>query len=108
MEPLRICGIPVTRPGYYMNCMLTNAQIDLIAADVSVVDYGHADKKKEPKKKRSRAEFDDSPADAASVRKAGEEWLERYGSDKTAGKGLSIGDILKGGMKADVGVKLED
>lgn len=87
-----------------MNWVLTNAQIELIAADVSVVDYNYGKKDKKMKKK---GEFDNTKADASEVRKAGEEWLKKYGDGKDAGQGLSVGDILNSDFKADVGIKLE-
>ena len=86
-----------------MNWVLTNAQIELIAADVSVVDYDYGKKKEKPKK----GEFDNTKADKNAVKKAGDEWLEKYGDDADAGKGIAIGDILGNGFKADVGVKLD-
>lgn len=89
---------------YYVNWVLTQAQLELIAADVSVVDYNYG----KDKKKRGKGEFDDTPASAESVKKAAEGWTEKYGTGEDAGKGLSIGDVLGGGLKADVGVKLTD
>lgn len=88
---------------YYVNWVLTTAQLELIAADVSVVDYDYG-----KDKKKQKGEHDDTPADAESVRKAGEEWLEKYGDGNDAGKGLSVGDIIGGGFKADVGVNIKD
>lgn len=88
---------------YYVNWVLTTAQMELIAADVSVVDYDMND----DKKKRRKGEFDDSSADAKSVRKAGEEWIAKYGDSENAGKGLAIGDIFGASMSADVGVKIK-
>ena len=87
---------------YEMNWMLTNAQIELIAADVNVIDYDYGDKKK-----KKKGEFDNTKASASDVRKAGEEWLERYGNDEKAGTGLSMSDILKGGLDTSVGIKIE-
>ena len=91
---------------YYMNWVLTNAQIELIAADVSVVDYDY--NKKDKKKKRKKGEFDNTKADAKAVKEAGDRWIEKYGDGENAGQGLAIGDILgKKRIKANVGVKLE-
>lgn len=95
-------GIPISGMMYYCNWVLTTAQLELIAADVSVVDYGHV------KEKRKKGEFDDTQADEASVKKAAREWTERYGDGDDAGKNLSIGDILGGGMTANVGVKVTE
>ena len=86
---------------YYANWVLTQAQLELIASDVSVVDYGTSDKK------RNKGEHDDTPADSESIQKANEKWIEKYGTGENAGSGLSVGDIIGGGFKA-VGVKLED
>ena len=80
--------------------MLTNAQIELISADVSVVDYG------DMKKKRKKSEYDNTPADSGQVRKAGDEWIERYGTDANAGKGLELKDIFSGGIGEGIGVKI--
>lgn len=85
---------------FAMNWLLTNAQIELLTADVSVIDYGH-DKKD---KKRKKGEFDNTKASASAVRKAGEKWLERYGDNANAGTNLNVKDIL-GGKKQSVGIK---
>lgn len=102
MEPLKLFGIPISDVGYYMNWVMTTAQIELIAADVSVVDY-HTEKDK----KRKKGEFDDTPADKEEIRRANEEWLNKYGNDSGAGKGISVGDILGNGNMKEVGVKLK-
>ena len=81
---------------YYPNWVLTTAQLELLATDVSVVDYNW---KKEKKKK---GEFDDTPADKEAIERANAEWRERYGDGENAGAGISIGDILK--SKGSVGV----
>lgn len=86
---------------YYVNWKLTIAQLELIAADVSVVDYNYG-----KDRKMKKGDYDNTPADAEKVRKAAKQWTEQYGDGKDAGKGLSIGDILSGGMKVDVGVKI--
>ena len=104
---------------YYVNWKLTRAQVELIAADVSVVDYNYGKKKKGVKK----GEFDDRKADADDVRKAREEWLKRYGggaalgeratdetpdgkaAGTTAGGGISIKDVFLGGLKVDKGYR---
>lgn len=101
--PLKFLGIPISGMMYYMNWVLTNAQIELITADVSVVDYNYGKKNR----KRKRGEYDNRSADSKSVRKAGEQWLQRYGDKKDAGQGLSVGDILGSGMKTGVGVKMD-
>jgi len=75
---------------WYVNWKLTNAQLELIAADVSVVDYSYGRKKK--------GEFNDATASADDVEKARKEWLERYGGadgGNTGGKGgIAIGDVF--------------
>ena len=86
---------------YYMNWVLTNAQIELLTADVSVIDYGRT------KKNRKKYDFDDTDADENQVKKAGQDWIERYGTEEGAGTNLTLNDIFRGGdMSADVGVKL--
>lgn len=85
---------------YYVNWVLTTAQLELLATDVSVVDYNTKDMKKK------KGDFDDTPADEESVRRAGEEWKRRYGDAENAGSNLSIGDIFGGGMNVGVGVKV--
>ena len=103
MEPLRLFGIPISRIGYYVNWVLTNAQIELIAADVSVVDYNF-----DKKKGRKKTAFDNTKADPSKVRKAAKEWKEKYGDDKNAGAGLSMSDIFSNKeMKADVGINIK-
>jgi hypothetical protein len=80
---------------WYVNWKLTNAQLELIAADVSVVDYGYGRKNK---KKVKKGEFNDATASTADVDKARNEWLERYGGadgGNTGGKGgIAIGDVF--------------
>lgn len=102
MEPLRFLGIPISGIGYYMNWVLTNAQIELIAADVSVVDYGR-DKEK---KKRKKGEFDNTKADSKALKKAAEKWSEEHGEGNDAGW-VDVKDLLGKGMKQDVGVNIE-
>ena len=101
MEPLRLFGIPVSGIGYYMNWVLTNAQIELIAADVSVVDYDY-----DKDKKKGKGEFDDTKADSSAVRKANEQWIKEHGDGEGAGW-VDLGSILGSGMKQDVGVNIE-
>lgn len=86
---------------YYMNWVLTNAQIELITADVSVIDYGTM------KKGKKKHDFDDSDADEQQVQKAGQQWVEKYGTGEGAGTNLSLNDIFGGNVKADIGIKLE-
>lgn len=103
MEPLRFCGIPISGIGYYMNCVLTNAQIELIAADVSVVDYNVG-----KRNGRKKTAFDNTKADPTKVRRAANEWKEKYGDKKNAGSGLSMADIFgKKEVQADVGVNIK-
>ena len=86
---------------YYVNWVLTNAQLELLAADVSVVDYDYGDKKK---KKRRKGEFDNTPASGASIDDANRKWKENHSVD---GGWMNMSDVL-GGMKQGVGVKLKD
>ncbi len=66
---------------YYMNWVLTNAQIELIAADVSVIDYNGADNEKK---------FDEAEA----LKAVNIEWQERYGENKDGWKNIDIKDVL--------------
>lgn len=90
---------------YYVNWVLTTAQLELLSVDVAVVDYNYG---REKNKKRKKGEFDNTKADASAVKKAAKEWTERYGTGKDAGTGLSVVDILGKGMKADVGIRIKD
>lgn len=101
MEPLRFLGIPISKPGYYMNWVMTNAQIELIAADVSVVDYDYG-----KDKKKKKGEFDNTKADTKAVKKAAKDWTDRHGEGNDAGW-VDVGSILGKGMKQDVGVNIE-
>lgn len=106
MQPLKVFGIPITPVGYYMDCVLTNAQIELIMTDVTVTDYDYNNKKG----KKKPGEFDNAPADSEKVREAGQKWLEKYGDGADAGKGLSIQDILGGSglsTNTEVGLKIK-
>ena len=85
-----------------MNCVLTNAQIELIASDVSVVDYDY--KKDKPKKKKG--EFDNTKADSRQVKQANEQWLKEHGDGDNAGW-VSLNNILGNGLKQDIGVNIE-
>ena len=81
MEPLRILGIPVTTPGYYLNCAMTLAQVELMAIDVSVVDYGDMSKSKKsvPKNPFERLKnMESEDVDADKVRAAADRWREKY------------------------------
>lgn len=93
---------------YYVNWVLTTAQLELLAADVSVVDYGNHKKKKEEKKKRKKGEFDDTAADKKALKEAAEDWKERHGEDESGATGLSITDILGKNAKSDVAVKIKN
>lgn len=81
MEPLRILGIPVTSPGYYLNCAMTLAQVELMAIDVSVVDYGDMSKSKKsvPKNPYERLKNMESEyVDSDKVKAAADKWREKY------------------------------
>ena len=92
---------------YYVNWVLTTAQLELLAADVSVVDYGNHKQKKD-KKKRKKGEFDDTAADKKALREAANDWKERYGEDESGATGLSISDILGKNAKSEVAVKVKN
>jgi len=91
---------------YYVNWVLTTAQLELLAADVSVVDYGNH--KKKEKKKRKKGEFDDTAADKNALREAADDWKKRYGEDESGATGLSIMGILGKNAKSDVAVKIKN
>lgn len=98
--PLTLFGIPITPMGYYADSIMTNAQIELMAADVSNIDFND-------KKKKSKGEFNSEPVDSDALRKTNKEWSERHGDDPDAGGGLSMKDILGSGIKDNsVGVKI--
>ena len=90
---------------YYVNWVLTTAQLELLASDVSVVDYNY---KKEKKMKKNKGEFDDTPASRSAIADANREWKERHGDDERGARGLSMKDILGGGFSAGVGVKIKE
>jgi len=92
---------------YYVNWKLTTAQLELLASDVSVVDYGSHKKKKE-QKKRKKGEFDDTAADKKALKEAAEDWKERHGEDESGATGLSIMGILGKNAKSDVAVKIKN
>ena len=92
---------------YYVNWVLTTAQLELLAADVAVVDYG-SHKKKEEKKKRKKGEFDDTAADKKALKEAAEDWKERHGEDESGAKNLSITDILGKNAKSEIAVKVKN
>lgn len=88
MEPLRIFGIPISSPGYYMNDGLTIAQVELMAMDVSVTDYGESSSKgtkEDPLEKLNTM----SEADSESVVSAAEKWNEKYGNGQKVTLDLS-------------------
>lgn len=103
MQPLKFLGIPISGVGYYMNWVLTNAQIELIAADVSVVDYDYGKRKKEKPKK---GEFDNTAADAKEIKEAAEKWTQKHGTGENAGW-VDVKNLLGNGMKQGVGLKLK-
>ena len=92
---------------YYVNWVLTNAQLELLAADISVVDYNYNDKKKK-KQRPKKGEFDDTAASKSALKEAAKEWKERYGEDESGATGISMADILGSNAKADVSVKVKN
>lgn len=100
-------GIPISGMMYYVNWVLTNAQLELLAADISVVDYNYKDKKKK-KQRPKKGGFDDTAADKKALKEAAEEWKERYGEDESGATGISMADILGSNAKADVSVKIKN
>lgn len=92
---------------YYVNWVLTVSQLELLAADVSVVDY-NAGKKKKEKKKHKKGEFDDTKADKRALKEASEEWKARFGDDESGATGLSMMDIIGKKVKSDIAVKIKN
>ena len=88
---------------YYVNWVLTNAQLELIASDVSVVDYNYGRKNK---KKGKKGEFNDAKASSRDVENARKKWLDRYGdqSDQPA-QPLSIGSVFGGSLTPTQGYR---
>lgn len=100
-RPMTFLGIPVTPMGYYIDSVMTNAQIELMAADVSNIDFNE-------RKKKKKGEFNSEPVDSAALERTNREWSERYGDDSKSNGGLSMKDILGGGINDDsVGVKIK-
>lgn len=94
MEPLRLFGIPITPVGYYMNCVLTNAQIDLIASDVGVIDYGSVSV--------SKSVHSSKPVSRSDLRRINDEWSSR----EDVKEGLSMKDIFRGNLDDGVAIKI--
>ena len=92
---------------YYVNWVLTTAQLELLAADVSVIDYGNHKKKKD-NKKRKKGEFDDTAADKQALKEAADDWKERHGEDESGATGLAMTDILGKNVKSEVAVKVKN
>ena len=96
---------------YYVNWVLTAAQLDLIASDVCVVDYNYGRKK--DKKRRNKGEFNDAKANQSDVRKAANEWMEKYGqpTDGSTGSpqagGISLGSVFGGSVKGAKGIRTD-
>ena len=90
---------------YYVNWVLTNAQLELIASDVSVVDYSYDRKKK---KKGKKGEFNDSKASQADIKKARDAWMEKYGQQEEKNPvtgGISIGSVFGGNLTPTEGFR---
>lgn len=110
--PLKIFGIPISGMLYYVNWVLTTAQLELIASDVSVIDYGYDRKKK---KKGKKGEYNDTKANQADVDQARKVWLERYGDSKAASGdsgqknsgrgGIALSDIFAGSLNVTKGFR---
>jgi hypothetical protein len=100
---LKLFGIPISGMMYYVNWVLTNAQLELIASDVSVVDYSYDRKKK---KKGKKGEFNDSKASKSDVKAARDAWIEKYGDkgDKPTAGGIAMSDVF-GGFEVGEGIR---
>lgn len=67
MQPKAFFFGIITVPMYYFNCIMTNAQIDLIASD-KAVNYMKKDKKGEKKNKKNLGKPTDEKVKAAIER----------------------------------------
>lgn len=92
---------------YYVNWVLTAAQLDLIASDVCVVDYNYGRKK--DKKRRNKGEFNDTKANQSDVRKAAKDWMEKYGQsdEQPQTGGISLGSVFGGSVKGAKGIRTD-
>ena len=75
-----------------MNCVLTNAQIDLIASDVGVIDYGSV----------SKSVHSSKPVSRSDLRRINDEWSSR----EDVKEGLSMKDIFRGSLDDGVAIKI--
>lgn len=88
MKPLTIFGIPITPIGYYLNDVLSLAQVELITLDVSVTDYHTSDGKGKKETAYDKLNNMDE-ADDRQVTKAADEWKEKYGEGQKVTLDLS-------------------
>ena len=79
-EPLRLFGIPISKPLFGIYWVLTNAQIELLAMDVSIVitDYD-----KDSKEKKHDTKNFKSPS-VSEIEDAAKRWKDKYGNGETA------------------------
>ena len=79
-EPLRVFGIPISKPLFGIYWVLTNAQIELLAMDVSIVvtDYDKDNKEKKHDTKNFK-----SPS-VSEIEDAAKRWKDKYGNGETA------------------------
>lgn len=68
-EPLRFMGIPISKPLFGIYWLLTNAQVELLMTDVSIIVSGH-DK---PKGKK-----DFKKPSVRDIEEAANRWKDKY------------------------------
>ena len=79
-EPLRVFGIPISKPLFGIYWVLTNAQIELLAMDVSIVV---TDCDKDNKEKKHDTKNFKSPS-VSEIEDAAKRWKNKYGNGETA------------------------
>ena len=79
-EPLRVFGIPISKPLFGIYWVLTNAQIELLAMDVSIVV---TDCDKDNKEKKHDTKNFKSPS-VSEIEDAAKRWKDKYGNGETA------------------------
>ena len=79
-EPLRLFGIPISKPLFGIYWVLTNAQIELLAMDVSIVV---TDCDKDSKGKKHDTKNFKSPS-VSDIEDAAKRWKDKYGNGETA------------------------
>lgn len=98
-QPLVLFWGLLTIPNWYMDWVLTNAQLELLICDQPLIVYS---KSKNGEKKHTKREMDD-------VMKKWEEKRKKQGksTDFTSGEKVNLNDFLRTGMDAFKHTKTE-